>query len=116
MLILRDKKQFQRLSTKHLRKLCLSYININSVRNKLEALSKFACTRVDFLAISETKVDSSFPTAQFNLPRFRTPYRKDITARSAGYLHMEMGTFHKQSYKIDLSAIVLLTLKFYRLK
>lgn len=74
------------------------------------------CSPVDFLAISETKVDSSFPTAQFNLPRFRTPYRKDVTARSAGYLHMEMGTFHKQSYKIDLSAIVLLTLKFYRLK
>ena len=52
------------------------------VRNKLEALSEFLCTQVDFLAVSETKLDSSFPTAQFNLPGFKTPYRKDITARS----------------------------------
>ena len=64
----------------------MSYININSVRNKLEALSKFVCTQVDFLVISKTKCDSSFPTVQLNLPGFRTPYRKDITVRSGGLL------------------------------
>ena len=53
---------------KHLKKFFLSYININSVRNKLEASSEFVCTQVDFLAISGTKLDSSFPTTQFNLP------------------------------------------------
>ena len=47
---------------------------------------EFVCTKVYFLAVSETKLDSSFPTAQFNLPGFRTPYRKDITARSEGLL------------------------------
>ena len=69
---------------KHLKKVYLSYINIISVRNKLEALSEFVCTQIDFLAISETKLDSSFSIAQFNLTGFRTPYRKDITARSGG--------------------------------
>ena len=39
-----------------------------------------------FIAISETKLDSSFTTARFNLPGFRIPYRKDITARSRGLL------------------------------
>ena len=87
--IKKTKKQFKRLSTKHPKKVCLSYININS----LSALSGFVCTQVDFLAISETKLDSSFPTAQFNLPSFRTPYRKDIAERSGkrggrGYLYM----------------------------
>ena len=66
---------------KHPKKVCLSYININSVRSKLEAVSEFVCTQVDFLAISETKLDSFFATAQFNLPGFRTSYRKYITAR-----------------------------------
>ena len=66
---------------KHPIKVCLSYSNINSVRNKLEALSEFVCTHVDFYAISETKLDSSFLTSQFNLLGFRTPYRKDVTAR-----------------------------------
>ena len=55
---------------------------MDSVRNKLEALSEFLCTQVDFLAISEKKLDSYFPAAQFNLPGFRPPYMKDITARS----------------------------------
>ena len=71
---------------KHSKKVSLSYININSVRNKLETLSEFVCTQVDFLVISETKLDISFPAAQFNLSGFKTPYRKDIIARSAGLL------------------------------
>ena len=74
------------LSTKYSKKVCLSYININPVRNKLEALSKFVCTQVDFLAIGKTKLDSSFPTAQLNIPGFRIPYRKDTTARNWGLL------------------------------
>ena len=56
----------------------MSYIYIDSVRNKLEALLKIVYTQVHFLAISEAKLDSSFPTAQFNLPGFRNLYRKDI--------------------------------------
>ena len=60
----------------------MSYIYIDSVRNKLEALLKIVYTQVHFLAISEAKLDSSFPTAQFNLPGFRNLYRKDITARN----------------------------------
>ena len=42
--------------------------------------------KADFLAINETKLDKSFPTAQFNLLGFRTLSRKDITARSGGLL------------------------------
>ena len=56
------------------------------MRNKLEALLKIVYTQVDYLAISEAKLDSSFPTAQFNLPGFRNPCRKDITTRNGGLL------------------------------
>ena len=57
---------------KHLKKICQSYININSVRNKAEALSELVCTPVDIFAI--------------NLPGFRSHYKKDIFARSGGIL------------------------------
>ena len=30
----------------------------------------------------------SFPTGQFNLPGFRTPYRKDLPVKSRGLLFM----------------------------
>ena len=30
--------------------------------------------------------NSSFPTEQFNLPKFRTPYRKGISGKSEGLL------------------------------
>ena len=59
---------------------------MNSVRKKLDSLFKFTYDLVDFLAVSETKSDSSFPTGQFNLPGFRTPYRKDVQGKSEGLL------------------------------
>ena len=71
---------------KHPKKVCLSHININSIRNKLDSLIEFTYGLVDFLAVSKTKLDSSFPMGQFNLPGFRTPYRKDLLAKSGGLL------------------------------
>ena len=38
------------------------------------------------LTVSETKLDSYFPTGQFNLSGLRTPYRKDLSAKSGGLL------------------------------
>ena len=71
---------------KHPKKVCLPHININSIRNKLDNLFEFTYGLVYFLAVCETKLDSSFPTGQFNLPGFRTPYRKDLSAKSGGFL------------------------------
>ena len=64
---------------KHPKKVCLSHININSIRNKLDSLFEFTYGIVDFFAVSETKLDSSFPTGQDS--GFRTPYRKDLSAK-----------------------------------
>ena len=59
---------------------------MNSIRNKLDSLFEFTYSLVNFLAVSETKLDSSFPTGQFNLPGFRTPYRKGLLGKSGGLL------------------------------
>ena len=42
----------------------VSYLNINSIRNKLDDLKLIIDENVDILCIAETKTDESFPTAQ----------------------------------------------------
>ena len=63
-----------------------SYLNINSIRNKLSDLQQVICDSVSILTIAETKIDSSFPTAQFRLANYHTPYRLDISNKSGGIL------------------------------
>ena len=43
-------------------------------------------TNVDFLAISETKLDHSFPINQFTFSSFKKPYRLDVNARQGGIM------------------------------
>ena len=64
----------------------ISYININSVRNKLGDLASLLDGLVDVLSIAETKLDVSFPSSQFLIPQFKRPYRLDISEDSGGLL------------------------------
>ena len=48
----------------------------------MDNLFEFTYGLVAFLAVSESKLDSSFPKGQFNLPEFRTPYWKDLSGKS----------------------------------
>ena len=41
---------------KHLKKICFSHININSIRNKLDSLLEFTYDLVNFLAVNLTKL------------------------------------------------------------
>ena len=63
-----------------------SYININTIRNKLDNLQSIINNTVDVLAIAETKIDDSFPSSQFNLQGYKKPYRLDIYSKSGGLL------------------------------
>ena len=66
--------------------LTLGYININSVRSKLDNLSQYINGTLNILAIAETKIDSSFPTSQFLIKGMKKPYRLDISDKSGGLL------------------------------
>ena len=63
-----------------------SYLNINSIRNKMGSLREVVMENVDILAIAETKIDESFPTAQFLLVGYHSPYRLDKSPKSGGIL------------------------------
>ena len=54
-------------------KLIMGHLNIRSIQNKFDALSLTVKNNVDILIISETKLDDSFPTAQFFLHDFSAP-------------------------------------------
>ena len=64
----------------------VSHLNINSIRNKFDDLKLVIDENVDILCIAETKIDESFPTAQFILPGYHKPYRLDITDKQGGLL------------------------------
>ena len=62
------------------------YLNINSVRNKFTDLKTIINGNVDIISIAETKLDGSFPCAQFILDGYHTPYRLDVNSKNGGLL------------------------------
>ena len=64
----------------------LSYINVNSIRNKLDDLKVLLGKSLDIISISETKLDETFPTEQFAIEGVNKSYRLDITSNSGGLL------------------------------
>ena len=66
--------------------LIIGLLNINSILNKFDVLSLTVKNTVDILMISETKLNDSFPTAQFLLHGFIAPYRLDRNWKGGGVL------------------------------
>ena len=62
-------------------KLVIAHINIGSLRNKFELLTKKTKGNVDILLISETKIHESFPDSQFKIDGFCNPHRVDRNER-----------------------------------
>ena len=67
-------------------KVIIGHLNINSIRNKFDTLSYTIENNIDILLISETKLDDSYPSAQFSLNGFKEPYRYDRNSRGGGLL------------------------------
>ena len=77
-----------KLTSSYPKNIILSYINVNSITNKLDDLKILVAQAVDILCLSETKLYETFPTAQF--VGFKKPYQKtrhiDVTSNSVGLL------------------------------
>ena len=68
------------------RKLILGHLNINSRHNKFEGIMAIVATRIDIFLISETKIDGSFPDAQFFYNGYIKPHRRDRILGGGGLL------------------------------
>ena len=60
------------------------FLKINSILYKFEDLKFFCINNGDILLIDETKVDSSFPDAQFFIEGYNKPLRLNLSGRSGG--------------------------------
>ena len=74
------------LKMKNISRIIFGQININSLRNKFEQLREFCKDNLDILLITETKLDSSFPNAQFHIPGYCSLYRLDLNPHGGGIL------------------------------
>ena len=63
----------------------MAQLNIKSLRNKFDSPVRMLHNNLDILLISETKVDSSCPTAQFQIEGYAT-YRLDRNTNGGGIL------------------------------
>ena len=77
----------QNLKLKNPSNILISYLNINSIRNKFSDLNLLINKVFDVITIAETKLDESFPSAQFMCEEYQfPPFRLDCTSNSGGLL------------------------------
>ena len=74
------------LRIKNPERIIIGHININSLRNKFEFLADMIKDKLDILMVSETKLDSSFPEAQFYINGYSKPYRRDQNENGGGIM------------------------------
>ena len=74
------------LRKKNLGKIIIGHLNINSLRNKFDEMKSMIQGKADIFVVSETKIDESFPTCQFKIDGFSTPFRLDRNKEGGGII------------------------------
>ena len=62
-------------------------LNVNSLRNKIEAVKELITNNIDICLLSETKIDVSLPNQQFNINNCKTFRRGRINMVGIIILH-----------------------------
>ena len=67
----------------------IGYMNINSLRNKIvDAREAFGKLQLDYFVLSETKLDDSFPSAQFCTENYEIRNRRDRDKNGGGLIQL----------------------------
>ena len=74
------------MKLKNINKLVIGHLNINSLPSKFCQLKLIIEKNIDILVITETKLDSSFPSSQFKIEGFSMPYRCDRNRLGGGVI------------------------------
>ena len=97
------------LRCSNLNKLVLAQLNINSIRKKFELLSEQVRGNVDFLIVSEIKIDDSFTIGNFLIHGFSPPYRLHCDLKGGGimlYIREAIPSNLLATYTLQLQKIV----------
>ena len=71
---------------KNTNRLIVGQLNINSIVGKFDHLKVLIVNNIDILVLTETKIDSSFPNAQFRIDGFSASFRLDQNRFGGGVL------------------------------
>ena len=75
----------EKIRISFINQLIICQLNINSLRNKFEALKHILSGNLDILVVTESKLDASFPGNQFRMDGYSPPYRVDHRKWGWGY-------------------------------
>ena len=82
-----DLQILRKLRLKYPRSPLIGYLNINSLRNKIiDVREMIGRLQLDYFLISETKLDSSFPSAQFHIGHYEIRNRRDRDKNGGGLI------------------------------
>ena len=90
-----------KLRITNINRILCAHLNINSIRNKIDMLADLVVGKIDVLLVSETKIDVTFPTSQFQIPGYTTPYRLDRTIAGGGILLYIREIFLRNYYTLN---------------
>ena len=76
-------------------RLIISHLNVNPLRKKFEFLVSLVKDNIDILMLSEKKLDSSLPHAQFCIQGYSKPYRLDKDRNVEGLISSLEKGFHR---------------------
>ena len=102
-----DLQVLRNLRLKFPKKFLIGYLNINSLRNKIIDLREvMQVLQLDYFVVSETKLDNSFPSAQFYLSDYEIRCRKDRDKNGGGLIeYIRRGVICKRLKQFESNVI-----------
>ena len=79
-------KLLRDIKMSNVNRLIIGQLNINSLRNKFEALKYVIKDNIDIFIITESKLDDTFPTNQFRIDGYTPPFRLKPTKNGGGVI------------------------------
>ena len=78
--------KLRQLKSKNAERPIIAHLNINFLAPKFESLQSLLKDNIDLLMVSETKLDDSFPNAQFMIEGYSRPIRLDRNRHGGGII------------------------------
>ena len=85
---MKDIENLKGIRKRNLNRIVVAHLNINSLKNKFDCLIEQVTGNINILMISETKLDSSFPTVEFLINGYNEPFRIDWNSKGDGLCYM----------------------------
>ena len=76
--------KIKNLRLSNVNRFIIGNLSINSLTNKFDQLQEIILKYIGILVITETKLDDTFPNAQFLVPEFSKPFDLDRNRKEDG--------------------------------